>query len=263
MPLDGVVGAHLLADLEAATCFGIITSSSTSAGRSRRIAASASSPSRATLHARSPRASSGTRARSGCSARRRRSGSCWLMRWSPGAAGRPVRRPGQLESEACAPARVRTRSHIRPPKCSTIWRLIGRPRPVPCGRFAASPPWRNFSKISACWSAARRGRCPAPRPVSAGSVGACSRSVDPPAARRQELGGVRQQVQQHLQSAGRRRRAASARDSGRSSTTAAPRSRNISAVVCTACSISSRRSTSVVVPFARGRIRSWPCPAPG
>ena len=26
-------------------------------------------------------------------------------------------------------------SHIRPPKCSTIWRLIGKPRPVPAGRW--------------------------------------------------------------------------------------------------------------------------------
>jgi hypothetical protein len=24
---------------------------------------------------------------------------------------------------------------MRPPKCSTIWRLIGKPSPVPCGRF--------------------------------------------------------------------------------------------------------------------------------
>ena len=38
---------------------------------------------------------------------------------------------------------------MRPPKCSTIWRLMGKPSPVPCGRWSASPPWRNFSKIRA------------------------------------------------------------------------------------------------------------------
>ena len=41
-------------------------------------------------------------------------------------------------------------NHMRPPKCSTIWRLIGRPSPVPCGRWLASPPWRNFSNTSCC-----------------------------------------------------------------------------------------------------------------
>ena len=41
-------------------------------------------------------------------------------------------------------------NHMRPPNCSTIWRLIGKPRPVPCGRLLTAPPWRNFSNTSCC-----------------------------------------------------------------------------------------------------------------
>jgi len=38
----------------------------------------------------------------------------------------------------------------RPPKCSMICRLIGKPSPVPCGlAVIVSPAWRNFSKMVA------------------------------------------------------------------------------------------------------------------
>jgi hypothetical protein len=39
-----------------------------------------------------------------------------------------------------APCAVSSRKPMRPPKCSTIWRLIGKPKPVPCGRCTPSPP---------------------------------------------------------------------------------------------------------------------------
>ena len=65
----------------------------------------------------------------------------------------------QGEGEAVAPSPGALSTQRRPPRCSMIWRLIGRPRPVPCGLpVRVSPPWRNFSKMTAG------------RPVDAGAV---------------------------------------------------------------------------------------------
>src|SRR6266536_26573 len=45
-------------------------------------------------------------------------------------------------------------THNRPPRCSMICRLIGSPRPVPCGfSVIVFPAWRNFSKMIAWFSA--------------------------------------------------------------------------------------------------------------
>src|SRR5262249_43828357 len=44
-------------------------------------------------------------------------------------------------------------THMRPPKCSTICRLICRPRPLPCGLgVSGSPTWWNLLKIASCSS---------------------------------------------------------------------------------------------------------------
>ena len=69
---------------------------------------------------------------------------------------------------------------------------------MPCGRLLASPPWRNFSNTSCCCSTERRGRCPAPRCVPPPPGGERHRDAAWSAGRH-ELGGVRQQVDQHLQ----------------------------------------------------------------
>src|SRR5205823_8760036 len=56
------------------------------------------------------------------------------------------------EKQAPPPAALSTQS--LPPWCSTMWRLIGSPSPVPCGLLVSvSPAWRNLSKITA-WSSA-------------------------------------------------------------------------------------------------------------
>src|SRR4051794_20083228 len=71
-----------------------------------------------------------------------------------------------------------------------IWRLIGRPRPVPCGlAVRVSPPWRNFSKIVACCAGLM------PGPLSATSTRASRssvrrRTVMRPAAGAQNLAAV-------------------------------------------------------------------------
>src|SRR5262249_22076205 len=55
------------------------------------------------------------------------------------------------EKQAPRPRSLST--HIRPPKCSTIWRLMCRPSPLPSGLLVSvSPPWRNLSKMTD-WSA--------------------------------------------------------------------------------------------------------------
>ena len=118
----------------------------------------------------------------------------------------------------------------------------GQAQPVPCGRFAASPPWRNFSNTSAC--------CPGgtPGPLSCTSTTSepargCSRTLTRPPSAGTNLAALDSRFNTTCS-----RRSGSARSSGtrsglRSSSTA-PRSRNSSEVVCTAWSSSVPRSTS-------------------
>src|SRR5438105_9948800 len=68
------------------------------------------------------------------------------------AAAAPRSRGKVKEKQAPRPGSLSTQSF--PPWCSTMCRLIGRPRPVPGGRsVSVSPAWRNLSKMIA-WSSA-------------------------------------------------------------------------------------------------------------
>src|SRR5438552_17057185 len=52
-------------------------------------------------------------------------------------------------NEKRAPLPSRLSTHIRPPKCSTIWRLMLSPRPLPCGlSVSVSPTWWNLLNIA-------------------------------------------------------------------------------------------------------------------
>ena len=153
------------------------------------------------------------------------------------------------------------RSHIRPPKCSTIWRLIGRPRPVPCGRFGASPPWRNFSNTSCLLRRRHAGAVVLHLDGGVPVVGAQAhaRPGRPRPARtwRRWTAGSAAPA-----AAGRGRRAASApRPAGpaRPARRARGTARRWSAPPASAARAGRRRRCAT----RRGRTRSWPCRAPG
>ena len=140
---------------------------------------------------------------------------------------------------------------MRPPKCSTMRRLIGSPRPVPRGRFervAALAELLEHELLLLDRNA---------RPVVL--------DLDTPPSRRRRAAGCARararaaRISPHS-TAGSSSTWSSRSGStcsggtcsGISSSTVAPRSRNISAVVCTACVRSARRST------AAERHSAWP-----
>ena len=114
-----------------------------------------------------------------------------------GAAAR--RRQRQREREAGAAARRGCSTHSRPPKCSTIWRLMCRPRPVPCGlSVSVSPRLAELVEDHAPGRSRRcRGRCRARRPAAPRLLPRSATSTRPLRAVA-ELRRVRQQVEQHL-----------------------------------------------------------------
>ena len=218
---------------------------------------------RARRSPRSLRASSGTPARPRCSARRRRSGSCCVM---PCLLGRLAVPAGSHEARRQAPwPRRRARSQMRPPKCSTMLAADRQPQAgaLRAGR-ARSPPWRKRSKISCCCSSGTPGPLSSTVDASGRARRRCVRLTPHPAvAGRHELGGVRQQVQHHLQSAGPHRRCSGGTAAGSCSSTRAPRSRNISAGGLHRLRQQRAQVDRRCCAIRRGPTRSWPCPAPG
>ena len=182
---------------------------------------------------------------------RRRGHVLWPTAWLP----LRLRQPRKRE----AGTRPRPTQPQRPPKCSTIWRLIGRPRPVPWGRFSASPPWRNFSNTSCCCSPAHaRGRCPAPRRVAPAHRRQAHRRPSAPAGN--ELRGVGQQVESTCSSRSASARSVRGTRSGRHQLSAALAEHLGGGLRRLAAQ---RSEVDVGDRHRRCRTRSWPCRAPG
>ena len=101
-------------------------------------------------------------------------------------------------NEKHAPRPRRLSTHILPPKCSTIWRLMCRPSPLPCGlSVSVSPTWRNLLKIALV--VLRRDAAAVVAHVDAQvAVAFGERDLDAAVRPVAELHRVRQQVEHHL-----------------------------------------------------------------
>ena len=175
-PASVGVGAHRLADVEAAHARHHRRRAARGRAARARIASSASSPSRATQHLvalalhQELERDHDVRLVVGDQDLVR----SWLVSLL-------VVAPQRQSKPKQAPCPGSDRSHMRPPKCSTIWRLIGRPRPVPCGRLqrvAALAELLEHELLLA--RPARRARCRAPRRVAPSPSARSRTSTRPP-----------------------------------------------------------------------------------